>query len=313
MKKVKVIYLGPNEGFESASKELGLNFELFNLKPNSKEINQHIVDADAILDASMKTQIDDNLLDKAKNLKIISCATTGSDHISNKSIIEKEISLNTLKEDKNLIQNLTPAAELSWTLLLACARKLNSALNDVKAGNWDREKFPGVMLNGKTIGIIGCGRIGLWMARYARAFGMNIIGYDPKNIDLPEYITQVDLDEIFKNSDFITLHVHLSDETRGLVSSSLIKKCKKNVIIINTSRGQIIDETALLEGLKNGNIGAVGLDVVSDEPNIEKSSLVKYAVENENVLITPHCGGFSPDAVKIVCRRAAEKIKNYYK
>jgi D-3-phosphoglycerate dehydrogenase / 2-oxoglutarate reductase len=311
-KKIKVLYLGSIEGYESTLNVLSDFANVINVPPKIELLSDQIEDADAILDASMKTSISEELLKNANKLKIISCATTGSDHISTNALIERKISLKTLKEDGDLIKNITPAAELSWALLMACSRKLNLALLDVKNGNWEREKFPGIMLRGKTIGIIGCGRIGGWMATYATAFGMNVIGYDPVITDFPNEISPVSLESIFTDSDFISVHVHLSDLTRKMVSYELIQKCKKGVIIINTSRGQIIDEEALIDGLKKKLIGAVGLDVISDEPHVNNSAIAQYGKENDNVLITPHCGGFSPDAVKIVCRRAAEKIKIFF-
>ena len=141
-------------------------------------------------------------------------------------------------EDMDLLRSLTPAAELSWALLLACARNLKGAFEHVRQGNWSRESFPGIMLNGKTLGIIGCGRIGNWMSKYALAFGMKVVGYDPYLDEFPEQIKKVGIEELFSNADFISIHVHLSTETEGLVSKSLLDNCKPNVIIINTSRGK---------------------------------------------------------------------------
>jgi D-3-phosphoglycerate dehydrogenase len=214
-------------------------------------------------------------------------------------------------EDKELLLNLTPAAELSWALLLACARMLPAAINHVKSGGWSREMFPGVMLKGKRIGIIGCGRIGTWMSRYARAFGMDIVGYDPLLDDFPPQIRPVSLEELVRTSDFITIHVPLNKDTKELLSEDLFAILKSESILINTSRGAVVDEKALLKALESGRLLAAGLDVLTDEPDIEKSPLFQYAQTHDNLVITPHCGGFSHDAVRIVCRRAAEKIVEY--
>ena len=150
------------------------------------------------------------------------------------------------------------------------------------------------------------------MARYAQAFGMEVIGYDPYLKSFPLNIKSVAFQEIFDSSDFISIHVHLSDETSGLISEKLLNRCKKGVVIINTSRGQLIDESALLNGLMSGHIGAVGLDVLNGEPEINNHPLVDYARQNDNLLITPHCGGYSPDSLSLVCARAAEKIKDKF-
>jgi D-3-phosphoglycerate dehydrogenase len=310
--KKKVLFLGPSEIFNQVD-SFFCDFEEYNVVMcDGDNIETEIIDAYAIVDASMKIRFDNNLLTKAKYLKVISCATTGSDHISIESLKSRNIELFTLREDKDLLFNLTPAAELSWALLLACARNLKGAFNHVNNGSWQREAFPGIMLNGKTLGIIGCGRIGRWMSKYAEAFGMNVLGYDPHLNIFPENINRVDLEKLFLESDFISIHVHLSEETEGLVNERLLNLCKSNVILINTSRGKIIDEKALLNSLINNKIGAVGLDVLDGEPQIEKNLLYQYSLKNDNVVITPHCGGYSLEAVKKVCLRASAKIIEKY-
>jgi D-3-phosphoglycerate dehydrogenase len=216
--------------------------------------------------------------------------------------------LRTLKEDPQLLRNITPAAELSWALLMACARRLKGAFAHVDQGLWVREEFPGIMLNGRVLGLIGCGRIGGWMARYAQAFGMQVVAHDPHQFELPAGVTRRPLAALLQEADFVSVHVHLSDETRGLLSRELLEACKPGLIVINTSRGAIVDERALLDGLRSGRIGAVGVDVLDGEPEISAHPLVEYARQHENMLITPHCGGFSPDAVRVVCEHAARKI-----
>lgn len=304
-----VVYVGASEGYMAAKQVLEGVAEVHHIKAETEILEAALKKADALLDASMKIRITNEMLANAENLVIISCATTGSDHIFRKDGIEQKVEIRTLKENSELLSNLTPAAELSWALLMACARKLKGALHHVTEGNWVREDFPGIMLNGKKLGLIGCGRIGGWMARYAQAFGMEVIGYDPYLATVPSPIKKVSIDEVFKYSDFISVHVHLSPETENLVSRELLQLTKKGVILINTSRGQIVDEEALLEGLKSGHIAAAGLDVITGEPDIRSHPLVLYSRDNDNLLITPHCGGFSPDAVKLVCAKAAEKIK----
>ena len=113
-----------------------------------------------------------------------------------------------------------------------------------------REEFPGIMLNGRTLGLIGCGRLGQWMSRYGSAFGMKVLGFDPHVEPWPESIEKTTLPDLVENSDVISVHVHLSDETRGLLSGKLLAAIKPDAIVVNTSRGAIIDEAALLAGLK---------------------------------------------------------------
>ena len=306
----KVRYTGGEHGFIAAFEILKGIAEVFHVEAESEILAEHLRKADAFLDASMKVKITPEMLEGSPKLKIISCATTGSDHIDKNSAEKHNVEVRTLREDSELLMNITPAAELSWALLMACTRKLKAAFKHVTDGKWSREEFPGVMLKGKRLGLIGCGRIGGWMARYAQAFGMEVIGFDPFLKSFPSNIKPATLEEVFDSSDFISVHVHFSEDTSGLVSEKLLNRCKKGVIIINTSRGQIINETALLNGLLSGHIGAAGLDVLTGEPDINNHPLVDYARVNDNLLITPHCGGYSPDSLSLVCARAAEKIKD---
>jgi D-3-phosphoglycerate dehydrogenase len=306
---INIIYLGADIGFKSLEEELrGKKAIATHVEATPQAVSETLENADALLDASMKVRITNEMIRKAGRLQIISCATTGSDHIEREEIDRRSVPVRTLKEDWQLLRDLTPAAELSWALLMACARRLPSALEHVREGKWTRELFPGIMLKGKRLGIIGCGRIGGWMGRYALSFGMEVAGYDPYIEPLPEDFVPVTLEDLFKTCDFITVHVHLTDETRGLVSRELLESARNCTVFVNTSRGSVVDESALLDCLKNGTIGAAGLDVLEGEPDINDHPLVAYAREHDNLIITPHCGGFSPDAVALVCAKAAKKI-----
>ena len=305
---MKIIYLGAKTGYDALVQELKNQCFAEHVEGEPEAVEEALMDADALLDASMKVQITNEMLRKAKKLKIIACATTGSDHIEREELEIRSIPLRTLKEDRDLLLNLTPAAELSWALLMACARKLPAAFHHVKSGKWVREQFPGIMLRGKKIGIIGCGRIGSWMGRYALAFGMEVLGYDPYVDPLTQGFSRVTLEELVCTSDFVSVHVHLSEETKRLVSRKYFEMMKPGIVFINTSRGAVIDENALLEGLESGRVGAAGLDVLEGEPDIHQHPLVVYLRSHDNLIITPHCGGFSPDAVSLVCAHSAKKI-----
>ncbi len=305
----RVIYLGAEEGFEATRDALAGSADVVHVKAEPGEVAAALRDADGVLDASMKVKLTPEMLAAASKLKIISCATTGADHISRDGLTVRGIDVRTLKEDPEVLRNITPAAELSFTLLMALARKLPAALKHVQDGGWTREEFPGVMLRGKTLGLIGCGRIGGWMARYARAFGMDVIGHDPFLTTFPDTIRKATLAEVCVQGDFISIHVHLSPETTGMVTKALIASMKPGAFLINTSRGAIVDEQALLAALESGRLGGAGLDVLDGEPDTANDPLVGYARTHDNLLITPHIGGFSPDAVRVVCAHAAGKIR----
>ena len=304
----RVVYIGPKEGLQGAEAAVGGCANIVHTEAVATEVAEALQGAVALLDASMKVPITDTMIAASPNLLIISCATTGSDHIERRELQKRGIKLRTLREDTELLRNITPAAELTFALLLACARRLPAAVQDVREANWRRERFPGLMLNGRRLGIVGCGRIGGWVARYGQAFGMQVLGYDPFVNSLPSGVAALPLEELCASSDVISVHVHLSDQTRGMISADLFKRMKPGAIFLNTSRGAVVDEAALLQGLQSGRVGGAGLDVLEGEPDVITHPLRCYAETHDNLLITPHCGGYSPDAVQIVCRRAAEKI-----
>jgi D-3-phosphoglycerate dehydrogenase len=306
----QVIYLGAAEGFEATEEALAGVASVLHVPAEQTDVAAALRLADGLLDASMKTRITDNMIAAAQNLKIISCATTGSDHISRAALEARGIPVRTLKEDPDVLRNITPAAEHSFALLMACARKLPAAVSHVSSGGWTREDFPGVMLKGKKLGLVGCGRIGGWMSRYAQAFGMDVIGFDPHLSAFPDTIKPRPIEEVVTTSDFVSIHVHLSPETEGLVSRELVQRMKPGAILINTSRGGIVDEAALYDAIESGLLGGAGLDVLKGEPETADHPLVVLSRTHPNLLITPHCGGFSPDAVRLVCAHAAGKIRH---
>ncbi len=304
-----VIYLGSEEGFDAACAVLSPIAQMRHVQAQTEAVAKALMDADALLDASMKIRITDAMVEAASRLKIVSCATTGSDHIERQALTRRNVPVRTLKEDPELLQGITPAAELSWALMMACARNLKGAFRHTESGHWVREEFPGMMLKGKVLGLIGCGRIGGWMSRYGQAFGMAVLAHDPHQQSLPPGVERRSLESLVEESDFVSIHVHLSDETRGMVSRALLERFKRGAVFVNTSRGALADETALRDALVAGRIAAAGVDVLEGEPDVSTHPLIEYARTHDNLIVTPHCGGFSPDAVRIVCRRAAEKIE----
>jgi len=228
-------------------------------------------------------------------------------------LAERGIPLLTLRGQRQVLQNLTPAAEHSWLLLMACARRLRAAIQDVVAGEWDRNKYPGIMLRGRILGIIGCGRIGQWMSRYATAFGMRCLGFDPFVDPWPENIERRDLASLLAGADFITLHVPLEEGTQQLLKAKEFQMIRPGAIFVNTSRGAVIDESALLTALLEGRIAAAGLDVLAAEPDVKDDPLIEYAKTHDNLLITPHIGGFSPDAVRHVLSFSCQRIAEFFR
>ena len=304
----RVVYVGPVEGFDATVTTLAGFAEVVWIESDQAILATAIVDAVAVVDASTRIPITQRMISESPDLRVISCASTGSSHVDQDAAEANGVVVRTLREDTELLRNITPAAEHTWALVLACARQLPSAVESVREGLWQRERFPGVMLHGKTLGIVGCGRIGQWVARYATAFGMRVVGNDPHLEEWPPGIEQLDLHAVAQVADVLSVHVHLSPETEHLISRHVLQATRPGVSVVSTSRGGVVDEDALLDLMESGHIRAAGLDVLESEPDVAESRALRYARTHPELIITPHIGGFSPDAVRIVCARASEKV-----
>jgi len=192
--------------------------------------------------------------------------------------------------------NTISTGELTMTHILALARNIPQATAALKAGRWDRSLYTGTELSGKTLGVIGVGRIGREVAKWCRGFGMNTIGYDPvlsENSARTFGISPVSIDELFQQSDFITIHTPLTKETQYIVNAASLAKCRQGVRIINCARGGIINEADLLEAIKSGKVAGAALDVFEDEP---PTGLSLELAQHPHVIVTPHLGASTIDA-----------------
>lgn len=254
------------------------------------------------------TKVTADIINEAKNLKIIARAGAGVDNIDVDTATRRGIIVMNTPGG-----NTISTAEHTMSLILALARNIPQACEDLKLGNWNRKKFMGVELFGKTIGIIGLGRIGREVAVRCKAFGMNVIGYDPvlsSEVAMKLGIELVsEVDEIYRRSDFITLHVPLNEETRGMIGRSELLKCKRGVRIINCARGGIIDEMALLEAIEAGHVAGAALDVFSEEPPPKDHPLIKHP----KVIVTPHLGASTEEAQEKVAIQIAHQVADALK
>ena len=308
----KLVFSGPKYCEGNVIRKLGDLFEIQLVQPEPNSLIPALQNSNVFLDASMKVPITYENIMSATNLEMIATATTGTSHIDARAIEEKGITLLSLKGQSQILNSLTPAAEHTWGLIIAAARKFRGAIEHTDNEHWDRINFPGMMLKGKKIGIIGFGRIGSWIARYANAFNMEVFAHDPYGPELPDNVTSTDLETLVSISDIITLHVHLSDSTRNMLNEELISKFKKNSIFVNTSRGELVDELAIIDSMKAGKLSAIGVDVLQNEPELSENPIWNYAKENKNVIITPHIGGFCPEAVELVVNHSCDRILTYF-
>jgi len=262
--------------------------------------------------ASASIIADKKLLEKAKRLKVIATPSTGTDHIDRKFAEKKGISIIDIAKEYDLLDSFSATAEMSWCLLLALIRHLPTAFESAKKGHWARQKFSGQQLLGKTIGILGYGRLGKMMAQIALGFRMKVIACDINPVETPG-ITFVDFNTLLAESDILSVHIHLNDETRNMFSDQTFSKMKNGAIIINTSRGAIIDEQALLRSLESGKIGGAGLDVIHGEwdTDLQKHPLIQYANFHTNLIISPHIGGSTTESIEGARIFTARKLANH--
>jgi phosphoglycerate dehydrogenase-like enzyme len=266
-----------------------------------------------ILVPSLKVIVDDAIIDKAQNLRLIFTPTTGRDHIR-LGKKQKKLKVLTLHDYRKEIDSISSTAELGFSFVLSLSRKMLHARKDVvESDRWERNDFLGIELNQKVMGIIGMGRIGQKIAGYGQAFGMEIVYWDKIKRGKGEKIPH--LKRLLSIADFIIVSVTLTDKTRHLIDKNNITDIKKGAILVNISRGEVIEEKSLCYALRKGILSGVGVDVIEKELlDYKKSPLLVYARKNPsaNIIITPHIGGATIDAwkkvFKLVCEKISEEI-----
>lgn len=289
---------------DKAVEELKNMIEVTN-KPEitPEELLKEIEPYDCVVVRS-RTKITKDVIEKGKNLKIIIRGGVGVDNIDVKYAEEKGIKvLNTP------LASSVSVAELAIAFMFALTREIVKGTVSMREGKWLKKEIKGVELTGKTLGIIGIGRIGKELAKRAKGLMMNVIAYDPyvNEIDI-EGVKLVSLDELLKNSDFISLHIPLTNGTKYLINKDAFEKMKKGVYIINCARGGVVDENALYEYMKNGKVKGAGFDVFEKEPP-ENLKLLEF----ENFICTPHIAAMTKEAQDKVGGEIVKMIKEMVK
>ena len=268
---------------------LGPDFEIRNCNGADRaELLSAIVDVDAILVRSA-TKVDAEALAAAKKLKVVARAGVGLDNVDVKASTQAGVMVVNAPTS-----NIVSAAELAVALMLAAARHVSPAHHALRGGEWKRSKYTGIELYEKTVGIVGLGRIGVLVAQRLSAFGMKVIAYDPyvqAGRAAQMGVRLVDLDTLLAEADFMSVHLPKTPETVGLIGADQLAKAKNSLVLVNAARGGIVDEAALYDALKTGQIAAAGLDVFAKEPCIDSPLF-----ELENVVATPHLGASTDEA-----------------
>lgn len=252
-----------------------------------------------------ETKVTADLLESAVSLKVVGRAGVGVDNIDVPAATGRGVVVMNAPDG-----NTITTAEHTLALLIALARRVPQANGSLKSGLWERKRFIGVELQGKTLGIVGLGRIGRVVASRARAFGMHIVAFDPfiapeQGRDLE--IEVAPLDEVFARADFLTVHTPMTAETRGIIGRQAFSKMKRGVRIINCARGGLVEEAALYEAIKSGIVAGAALDVFEKEPPANDNPLLSL----EEVIVTPHLGASTTEAQEGVAFTVAEQMRDY--
>ena len=271
-----------------------------------------------ILVPHLYLDLSSKLIGQANNLKYLFTPSTGTNHIDLQAVKENDINFYCLSDNADFISEISSTAELAWLLILSANRRIIPLNRRVISENsWKNNDIRGYQLKNKTIGIIGFGRLGKMVYEYAKSFDMNILIYDIDENSVLGYENHViDFDGLIKSSDIITLHPKLNETSFEMINKRSISLMKDGVIIINTSRGDVINSEDLLSSLESGKVGFAALDVLKNEfhsGKLPNDPLIEYALDQNNsdkILITPHAGGATLDAHKVVFKHVAKTLRD---
>lgn len=307
-----ILNVEPDEYSEEARSILKNVGHLLEKNMERAELLARIHEFDALI-VRLRHQVDAELLDAAQSLKVIVSAATGLDHIDMECAAQKNIAVLSLRGETEFLRSIPATAELTWGLLLALVRNIPSAHASVLKGEWQRDRFKGHDLAGMRLGIVGLGRIGEKIARYGLAFGMRVMAYDPYRTEMVSGIEmKPSLPELLGISDVLSVHASLNQETLNLIGGKELKMMPNGSWLVNTARGAIVNEPALIEALESGQLAGAALDVLAGERTNERQSVIEYARSHPNLLLTPHIGGVTYESMRATEIFMANKLKNHY-
>ena len=255
----------------------------------------------------------DLLRDPKRKIAAIICPVTGLDHIDLKTCKELDIKVLSLKGENEFLNEIRATAELTIGLTLSILRKIPNAIQSVNNKVWDRDLFRGSEIFNKNVGIVGMGRLGKIVTEYFIALGAHVSGYDIKKFKINGVKNAESIEQLVSISDIISIHINYNESNHHLFDKNLFSHFKEKSIFINTSRGGIVDSNALIDSLKSRCLSGAAVDVIEDEFNYQNSSLIKYAQNNDNLIITPHIGGNTNESFYKTEIFLAKKLSNFVK
>lgn len=283
--------------------------------PSDREaVRSEISGCDAAV-IGLGVKFDRELLSSAHKLACIATATTGLDHIDLEAARERGVQVLSLRGEDTLLGTITGTAELALGLLLALVRGIPQAHQSVvHHGEWNRERFRGSSISGRTVGIVGLGRLGRQFAKMIQGLRANVCYFDPYvPAQMHPDFKKVEFGELLETSFAISIHTHLTEDTARMFGAPALARMKRGTYLVNTARGGIVDEMALLFALQSGQVGGYATDVLDGEINFEKGGagehpIVAYARSNPNVVVTPHIGGMTQDSREATDLFIAQKL-----
>lgn len=254
-----------------------------------------------VLWVRLRNRIDAEVMDAAPGLRVICTPTTGLNHIDLAEAGRRGVRVVSLRGEVDFLKDIRATAEHTIALALALMRRLPAAVRHVEGGGWNRDPFRGNELYGKTVGVVGYGRLGRIVARYLDAFGCRVLASERPDWDgaADGFVKLVPLEELLSHSGIVTLHVNLCQATENFFDRSCFEKMRPGAWFINTARGELIDEAALLDRLKSGALSGAALDVLREEHRLDARTnpLLAWAREHGNLLLTPHIGGCTVESM----------------
>ena len=271
------------------------------------------VDQADVLWVRLRHFIGKEVFDRAGRLEAVVTATTGLNHVDMAEAERRGVQVLSLKGEADFLRDIRATAEHTIALMLSLYRRIPDAARHAVEETWNRDAFRGREIYGKTVGLVGYGRLGRIVGRYLTAFGARVLATDPRRVEFEPGVEAVSLDRLLAEADIVSLHASFEEGNRRFFNRECFQKMRPGAVFVNTARGELVDEEALLEALEEGRLSAAAVDVLDAEQTLDGSTrpLVRYAAERGNLLITPHIGGSTVESLAKVEEYMAERLVEF--
>lgn len=317
MQQIRILNAEPEAYSAEARTILEQLGEVVEATPGRAELLALLPNYDVLI-VRLKQRIDREAIDRGARLQAIVTATTGLDHIDVDYAARRGVQVLSLRGEHEFLRGVSATSEHTWALLLALVRRIPQAAASVRGGEWNRNLFRGRELKGQRLGVVGLGRIGRKVTGYGLAFGMEVAAYNPDATEWMEGVKRAaTLADLLRHSDVLSLHAPLDAESRGMIGERELALLPPGAVLINTARGALVNEAALLRALESGHLAGAALDVIEHEHapvERQQSALLAYAATHDNLLITPHIGGATCESMSktevFMARKLASFLQN---